>query len=279
MSEITVEFLSDLIIKKLNSVKMDLIDQYSKEDDLKIRTFYVDNLLPEELAKRAFNCFDLDGPNWRKMSSFREQKQTSKKFESFDSILKNVTFALQDQRVLDCISEITSMKNLKNDPSLYAGGLSYMKNGDFLKHHIDNSHDMNRKYYRRLNLLYYVTPNWDISSGGNLSLYNSLNKEKKIIHSKFNRLVVMETHPLSYHGVTKIVSSRKVARCCISNYYFSKESPAEENYYHITSFIDEEAGFPSRLKFKLDTLLRNIIRKVKPSGFAKKDIYESSYKK
>ena len=50
--------------------------------------------------------------------------------------------------------------NLEFDETLYAGGISLMKNKDFLNPHLDNSHDKDKKKYRRLNLLYYVTPDW-----------------------------------------------------------------------------------------------------------------------
>ena len=65
--------------------------------------------------------------------------------------------------VVKAIERITKIHHLESDSSLYAGGISRMDLGHFLNPHIDNSHDMVRKKYRRLNLLYYVTPNWDDS--------------------------------------------------------------------------------------------------------------------
>jgi Rps23 Pro-64 3,4-dihydroxylase Tpa1-like proline 4-hydroxylase len=35
-----------------------------------------------------------------------------------------------------------------------------MSKGAYLRPHLDNSHDKNRKRYRVVNLLYYVTPDW-----------------------------------------------------------------------------------------------------------------------
>ena len=41
-----------------------------------------------------------------------------------------------------------------------------MTEGDFLNPHIDNSHDAKRERYRRLNLLYYVSPGWESAKRG-----------------------------------------------------------------------------------------------------------------
>ena len=71
-----------------------------------------------------------------------------------------------------------------------------------------------------LNLLFYVTPDWELKNGGNLELWgDSLKNEPTVIESKFNRLIVMATHQRSWHSVNKVEGD--TIRCCISNYYFS----------------------------------------------------------
>ena len=68
-----------------------------------------------------------------------------------------------------------------------------MCNNDFLNPHIDNSHDASKKNFRRLNLLYYVSPEWVLNNGGNLELWDKKVEKFKTIIAKFNRLVVMKT--------------------------------------------------------------------------------------
>lgn len=96
----------------------------------------------------------------RLMSSFRESKYTSKSFDGFNSSLKEITFAIQSPEVVRLVEEITGFANQIPDPSLYAGGLSMMLSGNFLNPHIDNSYEQDRLYYRTLNFLYYITPDW-----------------------------------------------------------------------------------------------------------------------
>jgi 2OG-Fe(II) oxygenase superfamily len=142
---------------------------------------------------------------------------------------------------------------------LYAGGLSIMSKGDFLNPHIDNSHDANRQRYRRLNLLYYVSPDWRLENGGNFELWDEKRVAPKTLVSTTNRLVVMETTKSSWHSVSPVVADKP--RCCISNYYFSTISPDESDYYHVTSFSGRPDQKVKKALGVVDNALRNVISK------------------
>ena len=132
--------------------------------------------------------------------------------------------------------------------------------GHFLNPHIDNSHDMVRKKYRRLNLLYYVTPEIQESDGGNFELWDKKVKYPLKIESRFNRLVVMETTKYSWHSVDHVRSN--IRRLCISNYYFSENSPENYEYYNVTSFLGRPDERFRRYYGRLDNLLRNTFVKL-----------------
>lgn len=152
-----------------------------------------------------------------------------------------------------------------------------MRTGDFLDPHIDNSHDQNRENYRRLNLLYYVTPEWSGPDGGNLELWDQKVLKPVTIESRFNRLVLMETHHLSWHSVSE-VKKPNAQRCCVSNYYFSKRSPLDHEYYHVTSFMGRPENKLKRVLSRVDNQLRSFMRKVVPGGLGKKDLYQPDRK-
>ncbi len=163
------------------------------------------------------------------------------------------------------------------DPStmLYAGGISLMATGHYLHPHIDNSHDMERQRYRILNLLYYASPEWDFENGGNLELWpNGAKAEPHAIHSKFNRLAVIATNRNSWHSVSKVLAARN--RTCVSNYYFSRASPVEEDYFHVTSFRGRPEEPVRDLMLRTDAALRSLIRKIAPDGLRRTRHY---YKK
>jgi Rps23 Pro-64 3,4-dihydroxylase Tpa1-like proline 4-hydroxylase len=170
------------------------------------------------------------------------------------------------------VEQITGIKEQIPDASLYAGGLSAMGAGHFLSPHIDNSHEDTRKYYRTLNLLYYVTPDWSLESGGNLELWDRGVRRHITVVSKFNRLVIMETNPWSWHSVSEVKADR--VRCCVSNYYFSPKSPIGKDYFNVTSFSARPEQKIRRALAWTDNKFRQAVRLVVPSGLGKKDVYE-----
>ena len=196
---------------------------------------------------------------------FVKRKVQQQKIDTLDTIIPTITDSFQVTEVVDCISKITGINNLEPDHSLYAGGISAMTKDDFLNPHIDNSHNATRTQYRRLNLLFYVSPNWDIEKGGNFELWDKEVKHPLKIVSKFNRLIVLETTKYSNHSVDPVLSN--VQRCCVSNYYFSEESPENHDYYHVTSFTGRPEEKFKRFYGYIDNFLRNSF--VKATGISR----------
>jgi Rps23 Pro-64 3,4-dihydroxylase Tpa1-like proline 4-hydroxylase len=210
----------------------------------------------------------------RLMQSIRERKRTSKSLEKFDPLLSDITFAFQDERVVQMVSELTGIKDAVGDPHLYAGGISAMARGHFLNPHIDNSHDGDRTNYRVLNLLYYVTPDWKPENGGNLELWDEKVTKPVEIPSVFNRLVLMSTNDKSWHSVNEVKANE--IRYCISNYYFSPHSPNGYETFHVTYFAARPEQKFRRIATRIDSELRTAIRKVKKDGFGRKDVFEGA---
>ena len=97
----------------------------------------------------------------------------------YKKIIHKALYAFQNKKVIDIISQITQINDLEADKNLYAGGLSIMSKGDFLNPHIDNSHNISRNKYRRLNLLFYVSPDWKMADGGNFELWDERVSKQK----------------------------------------------------------------------------------------------------
>jgi hypothetical protein len=140
-----------------------------------------------------------------------------------------------------------------------------MAKDNYLNPHLDNSHDKDRKLWRVLNLLYYVTPNWKTSNGGNLEVWPNGIKENPIeITSKFNRLAIMATHNYSWHSVNKVQVDG--VRCCVSNYYFSETPLLKEDSFHVTLFRGRREEKGKDLLLKLDNSVRSGVRKLFKNG-------------
>lgn len=267
MREELVKLILERLEKDADAIKTD----FHADKGIKTHFTAIDNLLPENLARKIYESFPPTA-EMRLLDSFREKKFTSKSFEKFDSLIEDATFAFQDERVIEKVAELTSIKDPKGDPHLYAGGISAMAKGHFLNPHLDNSHDYEQKHYRVLNLLYYVTPDWNPKNGGNLELWDEDVTKAIEIPSLFNRLVLMATNDKSYHSVNEVKTDG--ARCCVSNYYFSPHSPNGYETSHVTYFQARPEQKIRRIVTAVDSSLRTVLRKVVKKGLSKKDLYE-----
>ena len=258
--------ISDIIYNHIFAHKLALVEQFTKSEKT-IGYFYIDNVLPEELALECARVFPKP-EEMRLLKSIKEYKHVSAQMNKHHQLLEAVIYAFQNEKIVTLIGEICNISSLYPDDSLYAGGLSLMAKDNFLNPHLDNSHDAERERWRVLNLLYYVTPNWKQQNGGHLELWpNGPKKEPLEIVSKFNRLIVMATHSSSWHSVNKVTIDGN--RCCISNYYFSDNALLETDKFHITKFRGRPNQKITNLLLDCDSSLRMLVRKIFKKGVRK----------
>ncbi|GLK88338.1 2OG-Fe(II) oxygenase [Pseudomonas turukhanskensis] len=264
------EELVQLVLKRLDESAEAIREQWENPTGTHTRHFVVDDLLPVDVARQIYDSFPKDGNGFFSRESFREKKRTSAHLNQHAQILGDMTYAIQDARTVQKVSELVAMTDLEPDPSLYAGGLSMMFQDDFLNPHIDNSHDGQRDRFRRLNLLYYVSPDWTLENGGNFELWDEARRVPKTILCQFNRLVVMETNKLSWHSVSPVKA--QVPRCCVSNYFFSVNSPDHTDYFHVTSFTGRPEEHGKRALGVIDNALRTVVSKALKTGRGKDQV-------
>ena len=233
--------------------------------------FVVDDLLPRELAEAIAAAFP-DTASMTLKKSLRELKYVTAQMDRCRPILEEAIFAFHDAEIVSLIGSITGLTRMEPDRQLYAGGISVMGQGHFLNPHIDNSHDKQRERYRVLNLLYYTSPDWSEGMGGSLELWpDGPRGEPIVIPNSYNRLVVMATTPRSWHSVTQITTPKP--RCCVSNYYFSPDSPEESDFFHVTSFRGRPEQPIRDFVLRADITLRMFLRKLRPRGVVENKHY------
>jgi Rps23 Pro-64 3,4-dihydroxylase Tpa1-like proline 4-hydroxylase len=226
----------------------------------RIRACQIHDLLPEALAREIHARFPASDRMMLKRS-IKENKHVAAQMDAYDPLLEEAVYAFQDPRVVELIADITGLSTLEPDVELYAGGISAMSKGAYLRPHLDNSHDKKRERYRVLNLLYYVTPGWQESYGGALQLWDDGPRgAPRTFPSTFNSLVVMLTNKGSWHSVNEVRHEGR--RCCVSNYYFSRQSPDESDYFHATSFRGEPGQVSADLVMRADNALRTATLKL-----------------
>jgi Rps23 Pro-64 3,4-dihydroxylase Tpa1-like proline 4-hydroxylase len=265
--------LADHILSRLAAEAPRLAETFAVSGQ--VPSAVLDDVLPEDVAKAIFDCFPAINRMMAKIS-IKERKFVGAQMDGYDPLLEEAVYAFQDSRVVSLIGEITGLRALEPDTQLYAGGLSLMSKGGYLRPHLDNSHDKDRQRYRVLNLLYYVTPDWSEAAGGSLQLWDQgPEATPRTIPSQFNRLVLMATNRTSWHSVNEIVGEG--ARCCISNYYFSDVSPEARDYFHATSFRSEPGRQPlADLVMRGDNAVRTAILKTLPGVYKNPHVYKRS---
>ncbi|AJP74799.1 2OG-Fe(II) oxygenase [Sphingomonas hengshuiensis] len=264
--------IADIIVSRLEAEKDRMKAQYAESRD-RIGYFYIDDLLPEEMALAIHRQFPK--PEAMKLKkSIREYKYIAAQMDQYDPILEESVYAFHDTRVVDLIKDICGIKSAYPDIHLYAGGISMMGKDQYLNPHIDNSHDKDRSRWRVLNLLYYVSPEWHEDNGGNLELWPSgVEQDQITVHSRFNRLAVMATHNDSWHSVSPITADD--FRCCVSNYYFADEALKADDSFHVTSFRGRPEQKARDIVLRADAAARMAVRKIFAKGVVEnKHVYK-----
>jgi Rps23 Pro-64 3,4-dihydroxylase Tpa1-like proline 4-hydroxylase len=253
----TQDQLAGVIAEKLEQNKEVL--KTSWKNATPVRHFYIDDLLPGKWSQACFEALP-DSAALMLRDTAKERKRVGIALEQYHPLMSAILYAFQDERVINVIAEITGLSDLEADASLYGSGISMMLPGDFLMPHLDNSHDGDGKKYRVINTLFYITPGWPENKGGNLELWDKQMKQRTEIHSKFNRLVVMETNTESIHSVNRVAHDGM--RACISNYYFSTEAAGHKKYVHKTTFYARPGdGLMKRFRFQAEGAAKNFLSK------------------
>ncbi|HUI78444.1 MAG TPA: 2OG-Fe(II) oxygenase [Bryobacteraceae bacterium] len=250
--------LAESILKRIEAERARASDEFHRTPG--VPSFVVEDLLPREYALAIHAAFPpVDRLVLKK--TLGQLKYVGYQMDTYDPLLEEAIYAFQDPRIVRAVSEITGIRELLPDGKLYAGGISLMTQGQYLNPHLDNSHDKDRNHYRVLNLLYYVTPDWRDDFGGHLELWDrGPGHPQRTVHSRFNRLVVMQTDERSWHSVSKVLEDGR--RCCVSNYYFSPHPAGRDASYHVTSF----RGWPEQkladVVMRIDSGVRLAVRKI-----------------
>jgi Rps23 Pro-64 3,4-dihydroxylase Tpa1-like proline 4-hydroxylase len=241
----------------------------------RIRFCIIDDLLEVSLAEAIDSAFPEPSAMMRRQS-IREAKFVTAQLDRCDPLVEAAVFAFQDEAVVNAIERITGIA-ADPDPSLYAGGISTMIQGDFLHPHLDNSHDGSRRHYRALNTLFYVSADLAEAGGGCLELWNDGPKSTpNVIPSRFNRLVIMATDQCSWHSVNRIQHNQR--RNCISNYYFTERPVCRTDYFHVTTFRGRPEHTALDALLRLDSAVRGSVRAIFPDGLVKSEhVYEQAH--
>jgi hypothetical protein len=243
----------------------------------------IDNFLPLEKVMQVADDFPIaDEKIWINYIHFNEKKYGLNAWEHIPLSLRNLIDRLQTGEFLETLAILTGIPGLIADPELAGGGLHQMYPGGFLNIHSDFLiHPVKTNFKRRINLILFLSTDWNESYGGDLEFWSKDMRECVTrIQPKFNRCVIFNTDEYSYHGCPeKLRGPQGFSRKSLALYYYTEYTNTPHKKYtdykarphdahkKLPIFLDSKAvGVYSWLKQKLkgnDEMISRILRTIR----------------
>ena len=187
----------------------------------------IDNFLDENIALKLSNeVLDYHSPNWFVYDNPLEVKKALNNWYFFPPKTYDFFQYLNSPEFIEKLENLTGIKGLQPDHGLHGAGWHIQGQGSKLNVHLDYSIHPKLNLLRKINFIYYLTPDWQPEWGGNLEFWShdketNLPKEKvTTIDYKFNRLVLFDTDQNSWHGFyDKLTCPDDIYRKSIAMYY------------------------------------------------------------
>ncbi len=230
----------------------------------------LDNFFPVEMARQLSKEFpDYNEPNWHWYNNPLENKKAKNSWYEFPPFTYQIFAHLNSAEFLESIREITGIQTLYPDVGLHGGGWHMHSRGGKLNIHLDYNINPKLNLQRKLNLIVYLTEDWDTSWGGGLELWSHdekknlpLNREV-VVDNIFNRAILFDTTQNSWHGLPQpITCPEGVYRKSIAVYYMTDipedanqrkralyaPTKEQENDSDVLDFIKERVTWKSKQK-------------------------------
>ena len=166
---------------------------------------YIDNFLDQNVFDRLLDEFPVEtDPIWEVSNQKDIQVKLRSNWQTETDIrptTQSVVHFLNSGAVMKSLTKLTGIEKLISDPYYTGGGLNCTKRDGLLDVHADGNWHHAMGVHRRINVILYLNKFWDSNWGGALELWDKeLSGCVKSIDPIGNRLVVFETHDLTFHG-------------------------------------------------------------------------------
>jgi hypothetical protein len=182
--------------------------------------------------------------DWKKRAPNQYGKQgpgDASRFDTLDPVFRNALDQFNGPAFLHFLETVTGIQGLLPDQHFTGGGMHQILDGGILDIHTDFNFYDRLKLYRRLNVLLYLTVDWQPGYGGSLELWTDAPSKGgtcfREIPPVSNRLVIFETDKTSFHGhPQEWAAPNGTTRRSIALYYYTAEPAEGKHYDGITDF-------------------------------------------
>ena len=190
-------------------------------------------VLDNFLSDNFFNNLEkdkkkIDHNNGKKFSTdFEKNKWISKNTELPKSI-KTIIDELNTDLWIKNISQLANIENVFTTKVSNTNLANYheMKDGGYLGSHVDHSDDPDTGLPHVLNLLLYLSEEWNNEWGGSTLLFDKYGEKlMKEVNYVPNRAIIFLHTPYSFHGVKKINKKETNRKSIYVDYYSKEKNP------------------------------------------------------
>ena len=187
----------------------------------------IDNFFQQHIAERLATEFpSYNNPGLGFYDNAIENKKVSNKWDKFPKLTYQVFTYLAREEFLRNMRELVDDTNLYMDIGLNGGGWHMHGRGGKNNVHLDYNIHPKLGEQRKLNIIIYLSPNWQPEWEGGLELWshdpvNYAPKDLvKTVENKFNRAVIFDTTQNSWHGLpTELKCPEGTIRQSLAAYY------------------------------------------------------------
>ena len=197
----------------------------------------IDNFLPADI----FDAVVKDIDNISNYTVFSNGNSYRKECRDFTEapILQTLSNSFQSSNFVKWLEAVTEIEKLIPDPHLRGGGLSRVPSGNKLGLHTDFNWNDQLQLNRKVNLILYLTPEWQSAWNGDLEFWNFENTECQVkIEPKANRLAIWNYDPRLVHGLSNTLSMpTEIYRDNLIHFYYTsnatwEKSPRRSQFYN-----------------------------------------------
>lgn len=230
----------------------------------------LDNFLDENFYKFLNN--ESEKINYQNGKSFTNELEKNKwisKNTQLPKRIKEIISVLNSEQWIQNLQNLTKIKTLFGTQVGNTDLANYheMSKNGFLGCHVDHSSDPDTGMPHVLNIILYLTKNWNVNWGGSTTLSDK--KGRKIIKEIDyipNRAVIFLHTPYSFHGVSQIKNNTENRATLYVDYYSKNKRPFEHMqlnfsnkwFKHGTCFIlsDKKQYFKPKNFYYIKTYLK-----------------------
>jgi Rps23 Pro-64 3,4-dihydroxylase Tpa1-like proline 4-hydroxylase len=189
----------------LDLVKLEEIARTRRDEFINAEPYphiVIEDFLPIEVAEKALAEFDDAVDGWNHYYHYNEKKLALTDVSKMGPTVQAIFDGLQSRPFVDLIEKLSGIDGLLSDPALDGAGMHVSRTGGYLNVHTDFlTHTSNRSWSRQINVIIFFNKDWDESWGGALELWDAdMTHAVKSVMPVFNRCVIFNTRPKSYHG-------------------------------------------------------------------------------